>query len=462
MTNFRIEKDSLGEMKVPDAALYGAQTARAIANFPISGIPLPRPLLRALGLIKKHAAQSNAELDLLNNELAEAISKAAAEVVSGDHDLHFPVDIFQTGSGTSSNMNTNEVIANRAAQILGRAVGDKMVHPNDHVNMGQSSNDVFPSAIHIAAAEQLNNNLLPRLKELHTDLAAKADQFQDILKIGRTHLQDATPVKLGQVFSGYARQVELAHERLEVATKGLFELALGGTAVGTGINTHPQFAAKTIAAIAKETSIPFIEANNHFEAQGAKDALVQVSGSLKSCAVSLFKIANDIRFLASGPRCGIGELILPAVQPGSSIMPGKINPVMAESLMQVCAQAFGNDATVSLSGLSGNFELNVMMPVIAYNTLQSIELLNHGVEMFTEKCLNGLQADEQRCGDLLEQSLALVTALVPAIGYDHAANLAKEAHKTGKTLRELALRDGIDAEVLDKLLDPEAMTHPLG
>ncbi len=462
MSQFRMEQDSLGEMKVPDNALYGAQTARAIANFPVSGLTLPRPLLRAMGLIKKYAAQSNADLELLDTKLAEAIIQAATEVIQGEHDQHFPVDIFQTGSGTSSNMNTNEVIANRAAQILGQEIGSKAVHPNDHVNMGQSSNDVFPSAIHIASAEQVYNTLLPALTELHQTLMAKAEQFKEVLKIGRTHLQDATPVKVGQVFSGYARQVELARERVELAAKGLFELPLGGTAVGTGINTHPEFAAKTIAAIAKETTIPFVEAENHFEAQGAKDALVQVSGSMKSCAVSLFKIANDIRFLSSGPRCGIGELILPAVQPGSSIMPGKINPVMAESLMQVCAQVIGNDATVSLSGLSGNFELNVMMPVIAYNTLQSIELLSRGVTAFTEKCLNGLEADEQRCGDLLEQSLALVTALVPEIGYDHAAALAKEAHKTGKTLRELALRDGIDDETLDKLLDPAAMTHPLG
>ncbi len=462
MSQFRMEQDSLGEMKVPDNALYGAQTARAIANFPVSGLTLPRPLLRAMGLIKKYAAQSNADLELLDTKLAEAIIQAATEVIQGEHDQHFPVDIFQTGSGTSSNMNTNEVIANRAAQILGQEIGSKAVHPNDHVNMGQSSNDVFPSAIHIASAEQVYNTLLPALTELHQTLMAKAEQFKEVLKIGRTHLQDATPVKVGQVFSGYARQVELARERVELAAKGLFELPLGGTAVGTGINTHPEFAAKTIAAIAKETTIPFVEAENHFEAQGAKDALVQASGSMKSCAVSLFKIANDIRFLSSGPRCGIGELILPAVQPGSSIMPGKINPVMAESLMQVCAQVIGNDATVSLSGLSGNFELNVMMPVIAYNTLQSIELLSRGVTAFTEKCLNGLEADEQRCGDLLEQSLALVTALVPEIGYDHAAALAKEAHKTGKTLRELALRDGIDGEVLDKLLDPAAMTQPLG
>ena len=460
MTNYRIEQDSLGTMQVPEDALYGAQTARAIDNFPISGIPLPEPLLRSIGLIKKHAAQTNQSLGLLSAEIAEAISQAATEVIEGKLNDQFPVDIFQTGSGTSSNMNANEVIANRAARLLGQPLGSKAVHPNDQVNLGQSSNDVFPSAIHIACSEQLHRKLLPALEQLLQQFAEKADLFKDVLKIGRTHLQDATPVKLGQVFSGYARQVELTHEQIANNTNGLFELPLGGTAVGTGINTHPDFAAITITAITNETDLPFREASNHFEAQGAKDALVATSSSLKGCAVSLFKIANDIRFLASGPRCGIGELILPAVQPGSSIMPGKINPVMTESLMQVCAQVVGNDATVALCGLSGNFELNVMMPVMAYNVLQSIELLSNGITAFDEKCLEGLQADEKRCGDLLEQSLALVTALVPEIGYDRATDLAKQAHKTGRTLRELALEDGITAAVLDKLLDPASMTEP--
>jgi len=462
MNKYRFEQDSLGNMQIPEEALYGAQTARAIDNFPISGIPLPRPMLRALGLIKKHAAQTNQSLGLLSAETAEAISRAAVEVVEGQLDDQFPVDIFQTGSGTSSNMNSNEVIANRAARLLGQPLSSKSIHPNDHVNLGQSSNDVFPSAMYIACSEQLQQELLPALEQLLQRLAEKSEDFKDILKIGRTHLQDATPVKLGQVFSGYARQVELSHERLSVNSSGLYELPLGGTAVGTGINTHPDFAGKTISAIAQETNLPFREATNHFEAQGAKDALLTTSSSLKDCAVSLFKISNDIRFLASGPRCGIGELILPAVQPGSSIMPGKINPVMAEALMQVCAQVIGNDATVTLCGLSGNFELNVMMPVMAYNILQSIELLSRGIKAFDEKCLEGLQADEKRCADLLEQSLALVTALVPEIGYDRAANLAKQAHKTGKTLRELALEDGIAAEVLDKLLDPASMTEPKG
>ncbi|MFO7576970.1 MAG: class II fumarate hydratase [Pelovirga sp.] len=460
MTNFRTEKDSLGEMQVPATALYGPQTARAINNFPISGLPLPPSLLRALGLIKKHAATTNHALGLLPQEVAAAIRDAAAEIAAGELRDQFPVDIFQTGSGTSSNMNVNEVIANRAAQLLGMQIGDKTVHPNDQVNLGQSSNDVFPSAIHIACAEELHQKLLPALDQLLQHMNDKAELFQDILKIGRTHLQDATPIRLGQVFSGYARQVELAQERLAVNSSGLYELPLGGTAVGTGINTHPTFAATTIASIARETRLPFREARNHFEAQGAKDALVATSSSLKDCAVSLFKIANDIRFLASGPRCGIGELILPAVQPGSSIMPGKINPVMAESLMQVCAQVIGNDATVSLGGLSGNFELNVMMPVIAHNTLQSIELLSRAIRAFDEKCLVGLEADEQRCAALLEQSLALVTALVPEIGYDRSADLAKVAHRTGRTLRELALEDGVAEEVLDRLLDPASMTRP--
>ncbi len=460
MTAFRIERDSLGEMQVPEDALYGAQTARAVANFPISGITLKPPMIRALGLIKKHAAQTNLELELLPAEIADVIIRAATEVINGQLSKHFPVDIFQTGSGTSSNMNVNEVIANRAAQLLGQPFGSKAVHPNDQVNLGQSSNDVFPSAIHIACAEQLHQQLLPALEQLLQQLTEKSEQFLDVLKIGRTHLQDATPIKLGQVFSGYARQVELAHERLSVSSSPLYELPLGGTAVGTGINTHPEFAARTIAVIARETCLPFREATNHFEAQGAKDALVSTSSSLKNCAVSLFKIANDIRFLASGPRCGIGELILPAVQPGSSIMPGKINPVMAESLMQVCAQVVGNDATVALCGLAGNFELNVMMPVLAHNVLESIALLSNGIRAFEEKCLAGLQADEQRCAELLEQSLALVTALVPVIGYDRSAELAKQAHKTGRTLRELALEEGVAADLLDKLLDPATMTEP--
>lgn len=460
MDKTRTESDSLGPMQVPTQALYGAQTARAIDNFPISGICLPRPMLRALGLIKKHAANSNSALGLLDKEIAAAIQAAAAEVVEGIHDREFPVDIFQTGSGTSSNMNSNEVIANRATTLLRQGEHPEQIHPNDHVNMGQSSNDVFPSAIHIACAEQLHSALFPALQELHASLLNKQEQFRDIIKIGRTHLQDATPITLGQVFSGYARQIELGMERLEHAAQGLLELPLGGTAVGTGLNTHVKFAPRTIKSIAAETGLEFRETRNHFEAQGSKDAVVSVSAALKNCSVSLFKIANDIRFLASGPRCGIGELILPAVQPGSSIMPGKINPVMAEALMQVCAQVQGNDVTVTACALAGNFELNVMMPVMAYNTLQSIELLCNGITAFNSKCLVDIEADAKRCANLLEKSLALVTALVPQIGYDHAARLAKEAHQSGATLRELALRDGIDAATLDRLLDPTHMLTP--
>ncbi|MDT8419903.1 MAG: class II fumarate hydratase [Desulfuromonadales bacterium] len=463
MNIYRTEQDSLGPMQVPDDALYGAQTARALANFPISGRPLSRPLLRALGLVKQYAARANRELGLLPGPIAGAIIAAAQEVVAGELDSHFPVDVFQTGSGTSSNMNMNEVIANRAAQLLGEQIGGKAVHPNDQVNLGQSSNDVFPTAIHIACVEQLHNHLLPSLKGMEVHLRLKAEEFADVLKIGRTHLQDATPVRLGQVFNGYARQLELARERLLAAAEGLSELALGGTAVGTGINTHPQFAELAIAGIAEETGMEFREAEDHFEAQGAKDGLVALSGALKGCAVSLFKVANDIRFLASGPRCGIGELRLPALQPGSSIMPGKVNPVLAESVMQVCAQVTGNDATVTLCGLSGNFELNVMMPVMAESLLQSIDLLGNVVDLFSERYLKELEADRDRCDELLDRSLALVTALVPAIGYDKSAELAKRAYAEGKTIRELLLAENLlPVSEVDRLLDPERMTEPTG
>jgi len=461
MKEYRTEEDSLGTMQVPNDALYGAQTARALVNFPISGRPLSRPMLRALGMVKLYAAEANQQLDLLPETIASAIAAAAREVLEGELDAQFPVDVFQTGSGTSSNMNINEVIANRAAQLLGKEIGSKAVHPNDQVNLGQSSNDVFPTAIHIACVEQLYNHLLPALKGMEVHLRLKADEFAEVLKIGRTHLQDATPVRLGQVLSGYARQVELAQERLTTAAEGLSELALGGTAVGTGINTHPQFAERTIAGIAEETGFPFREAEDHFEAQSAKDGLISLSGALKGCSISLFKLANDIRFLASGPRCGIGELKLPALQPGSSIMPGKVNPVLAESVMQVCAQVNGNDTTVSLCGLSGNFELNVMMPVLAENLLQSIDLLGNVVDLFTERYLKELEADRDRCDELLDKSLALVTALVPVIGYDKSAELAKRAHAEGKTIRELLLDEKILPEdEVARLLDPARLTEP--
>jgi len=457
MAQTRTEKDSLGSMQVPDTALYAAQTARALINFPISGQPLPAALLNALILIKQQAALTNAELEQLDSQRAEAIVAAATEVLDGQHAEQFPIDIYQTGSGTSSNMNVNEVLARRASQLLGLE-NDRPLHPNDEVNLGQSSNDVFPSAIHIACARQLQELLLPAIQQCEELLRRKSTEFSEVMKIGRTHLQDATPVTFGQIFGGYARQVQLAQERLSAGSSALYELALGGTAVGTGLNTHPEFAPRTIARIARLTRLPFREAANHFEAQSARDALVAVSGSLKACAVGLSKIANDIRLLASGPRCGIGELILPAVQPGSSIMPGKVNPVMSESLIQVCARVIGNDACITLGGLGGYFELNTMMPLMAASMLESIELLGRALTLFSERCLAGLQVNRQRCEELLEQSLALVTALVPAIGYDRAAELAKQAHAAGKTIRELLLTEKLlPAEELERLLDPRQM-----
>ncbi len=457
MTKVRMEKDSMGEMAVPEQALYGAQTARAVENFPISGLRFSRPFLRALGQIKQQAALVNGELGLLDQERAAAIAAAAAEVADGALDEHFVLDIFQTGSGTSTNMNANEVIAGRVRQLLPQLE----IHPNDHVNLGQSSNDVIPTALHLAAAAQLQTRLLPALAELRQALAAKAAEFDDIIKIGRTHLQDATPVRLGQVFGGYARQLERAGERLQQGLEGLLELPLGGTAVGTGINTHPEFAPRVIAALAEQNGLGLREAQNHFEAQGARDAAVAAAGSLQAAAVSLFKIANDIRHLGSGPRCGLGELILPPVQPGSSIMPGKVNPVMAESLMQVCAQVIGNSTAVTLGGLAGNFELNVMMPVMAHNLLQSIELLANACAQFERRCIRGLQADRERCEGLVEQSLAMCTALAPVIGYDRAAQIATQAYQSGRTVRQVALESGVLPEAeLAALLDPRTMTEP--
>lgn len=460
MTATRIEKDSMGTMEVPASALYGAQTARALVNFPISGQRFSRPFIRALGLIKRYAAQANLELGMLDEQRAKAIMQAADEVINGELDEHFVLDIFQTGSGTSTNMNANEVIANRAAQILGKAVGSRAVHPNDHVNLGQSSNDVIPTAIHIATALETRATLVKALFSMQEALGEKALAFNDIIKIGRTHLQDATPVRLGQVFSGYARQLALAIRSIENAAANLLELALGGTAVGTGLNTHPRFASRVIAAIADETGLAFREASNHFEAQAAKDALVEASGALKRTACALFKIANDIRLLGSGPRCGIGELLLPPVQPGSSIMPGKVNPVMAESLMQVCGQVVGNDAAITLGGLSGNFELNVMMPLMAHNLLQSIALLAAAATEFTKRCLTGLEADRGRCESLVEQSLAMCTALAPVIGYDRAADIAKQAYASGRTVREIAMEQQVlPEEKLARILDPRPMTE---
>ncbi len=459
---YRSEKDSMGTMQVPRDAYWGAQTQRALENFPISGWRFPRSFLRALGLIKKAAAQTNVELGLLEEKLGEAIAQAAEEVIAGKLDEHFPLDIFQTGSGTSTNMNANEVIANRANEILGGKIGAlKPVHPNDHVNSGQSSNDVIPSCMHIAAHEEIEKRLLPALEALNEALEIKAGEFDDIIKIGRTHLQDATPIRLGQEFSGWASMVQHDIRGLEHAEEHLAELALGGTAVGTGINTHPQFAAKAIKKINEVTGLEFREAENHFEAQGAKDAIVQTSAALKTTAISLIKIANDIRWLGSGPRCGLGEILLPEVQPGSSIMPGKVNPVMAEALIQVCAQVIGNDAAITIGGLSGNFELNVMMPVMAHNLLQSLTLLSNACDVFTQKLISGLQADRQRCAEMIEKSLAMVTALSPRIGYEAAAKIAQEAQRSGCTVREVALEQKIlSAEELDKLLNPWSMTQP--
>ncbi len=459
MADFRIEKDSMGEMQVPADCYYGAQTQRAVLNFPISGLRFQRPFIRALGSIKKAAAETNLELGLLDERLADAISRAAGEVIEGRHDGQFVLDIFQTGSGTSTNMNTNEVIANRAIELLGGKIGSREVHPNDHVNIGQSSNDVIPTAIHVSAHEEIARRLIPALERLQQTLQAKARQFDDVVKIGRTHLQDAVPVRLGQEFGGYASQVAHSIQRLESAQRSLAELAIGGTAVGTGINCHPEFPGKVVARLSEWMQLPFREADNRFEALAARDAAVEASGMLKSTACSLMKIANDIRWLGSGPRCGIGEILLPATQPGSSIMPGKVNPVIAEALTMVAAQVIGNDLTVSVGGMSGNFELNVMKPVIAYNLLQSIELLANGCDVFRSKCVEGLEANRDRCREMVEKSLAMVTSLAPIIGYDAAADIAKEAYKTGKTVREVArARQILSDEELEKALDPWSMT----
>ena len=457
---FRTERDSMGEMRVPSRVLYGAQTQRAVENFPISDLRFPREFIRALGLIKLAAAQANLDLGLLNKEIADAISRAAQEVIDGKLDHHFVLDIFQTGSGTSTNMNANEVIGNRAIQILGGRVGSRQpVHPNDHVNLGQSSNDVIPAALHIAALESIQRSLIPALERLQDALETKARDFDEVVKIGRTHLQDATPVRLGQEFGGYARQVELSIGRLGKLTDSLAELAIGGTAVGTGINTHPKFAEAAIGYLCRLTDLPFREAVNHFEAQGSKDAIVETSGALKTTAVSLSKIANDIRWLASGPRCGIGEIDLPEVQPGSSIMPGKVNPVIAESVLMAAAQVVGNDATILIGGMGGNFELNVMMPVMAYDVLQSIRLLAASATNFSEKCVEGITANVERCNEMIEKSLAMCTALAPEIGYDAAAAIAKESYASGKTVREVASEKGIlTPERLNELLDPRRMT----
>ncbi len=458
----RIEKDSMGEMLVPDDAYYGAQTQRAFENFPVSDLTLPKPVIKALGIIKRSAAIVNFNLGNLDKDKKNAIVQAADEVISGKFDQQFIVDIFQTGSGTSSNMNTNEIIANRASEIMGGKIGDRHpVHPNDHVNYGQSSNDVFPTAIHVAANIQIEQKLIPELNNLHKALEVKAHEFDTVIKIGRTHLQDATPIRLGQEFSGYAQMIKNGIARLKNTQHFLSELAQGGTAVGTGINTHQDFGKNIAAEISAFSNVEFSEAKNHFEAQAAQDAAVETSGALKTIAVSLSKIANDIRWLGSGPRAGLGELILPAVQPGSSIMPGKVNPVICESMIQACAQVIGNDLAVTLGGQGGVFELNLMLPLIAHNLIQSIQIMTNSCKMFNEKLISDLKVDEKKCRDYIEGSLAMCTSLAPVIGYDKAASLAHLAYETGKTVREIAIEENVlPKEDLDRLLDPKSMTEP--
>ena len=457
----RIERDTMGEVEVPASAFYGVQTARAIQNFPISDLRFPRSFIRAIGLIKWGAAQVNGSLGLLGQKQAHAIQRAAREVVEGRWDGEFPVDIFQTGSGTSTNMNANEVIANRASELLGSKRGSQLVHPNDHVNLGQSSNDVIPTAIHVAAIEMFDRQLIPALSRLQKALRVKARRFDKIVKIGRTHLQDATPIRLGQEFGGYARQIELGLHRARRAQDALRELALGGTAVGTGLNAHPRFASQVIRLVSREIGFPLKEAVNHFEAQAAQDSLVEASGHLRVVATSLMKLANDIRWMGSGPRCGLGELVLPETQPGSSIMPGKVNPVIAESLMMVVAQVLGNDVAVSVAAQFGNFELLVMLPVMAHNLLQSIELLARGSQNFAVRCVEGLAVNEQVCRNSIELSLAMCTSLAPEIGYEAAARIAKESYRTGMTVRQIARRQEILPEdQLNELLDPWKMTGP--
>ncbi len=460
--SFRIEKDSLGDIKVPADKYWGAQTQRSLENFKIGGDRFPREMIRALGILKKSAAFTNWKLGLLPETKGKFIIAAANEVMEGKLDEHFPLVVWQTGSGTQTNMNANEVIANRASELLTGSVKEHSVHPNDDVNKGQSSNDTFPTAMHIAVGERLNNHLIPSLKRLRDSLFKKQNQFQKIIKIGRTHLMDATPLTLGQEFSGYVTQLDKSIERVEKSLKGVYELALGGTAVGTGLNTHPEFAQKAAAAIAKETGLPFISAVNKFEALAAHDALVEASGSLKTIACSLMKIANDIRLLGSGPRSGIGELILPANEPGSSIMPGKVNPTQSEAMTMVCAQVIGNDMAVTVGGMSGHFELNVFKPVIVFNVLNSVRLLGDACLSFAEKCVDGIEANHQQIANHVNNSLMLVTALNPHVGYDKAAKIAKNAYDKNITLKESAIVLGyMSGEDFDRLVRPEEMIGPL-
>ena len=459
--NMRTEQDSMGQLEVPADAYYGANTQRARLNFPISDLRFNRSFIKAIAQIKQSAAVVNKDLGMLEGDLAEAIAAAAQRVIDGEFDDQFIVDIFQTGSGTSTNMNANEVISNVANEALGGGLGARTpVHPNDHVNRGQSSNDVMPTAIHLAAAGAIKDQLLPAMAGLESSLRRKSEEFWPVIKTGRTHLQDATPIRLGQEFLGYAGQLENGRHRAEAALAEMSVLALGGTAVGTGIGMHPEFADRVIARLRELTGLDLSESGNHFQSQNTIDGIVQASGSLKTIAVSLLKIANDIRWLGSGPRAGIGEISLPEVQPGSSIMPGKVNPVIAESVTMVSAQVIGNDQTIVIAGQSGNFELNVMMPVAAYNLLQSIDLLAASCENFARQCIDGLVATS-RGPDMVEQGLAIGTALAPVIGYDAAAQIAHIASETGETIKEVARREtDLSDEQLDKILDPSTMVEP--
>ncbi len=455
----RTERDSMGEIQVPANALYGAGTQRALLNFPVSDLRFGRRFIKALGQIKLAAAQTNAELGLIDESIADSIRTAAQEVIEGEHDDQFVLDIFQTGSGTSTNMNANEVIAHRAAILAGN-LAQKKIHPNDHVNFGQSSNDVIPTALHLACASALKEDLLPSLDMLRTSLAAKSKEFWEVVKTGRTHLQDATPIRLGQEFLGYAGQLERGAKRLGQALEEMCEVALGGTAVGTGINTHPLFSAKACARLAEMTGLPVRETSNHFQSQATLDNCIAASGALKTVAVSLTKIANDIRWLGSGPRAGIGEIDVPAVQPGSSIMPGKVNPVICESVLMVCAQVIGYDAAIAIGGQSGNFEINLTMPLVAYDLLQSVQLLAAAAKNLATQCVDGLKATSKG-PEMVERGLAIGTALAPIIGYDAAASIAKEAAKTGRTIRDVAReRTQLSEAQLAQILDPELMCEP--
>jgi fumarate hydratase class II len=472
MSDFRIEQDSMGEVRVPAEAYFSSQTQRAVENFPISGWRLPTPLVRAMGRVKFACGVANRDLgkltksgkNKLNDAQVKAMLDACQEVIDGKMDDEFPIDVFQTGSGTSSNMNANEVIANRAIELMGgdRFSKDKSIHPNDHVNMGQSTNDTFPTAIHVAVAIEIRDRLIPALEAFYQQLLSKAKQWDKVIKIGRTHLMDATPLRLGQEFGGFARQLELSIERAKLAINPVLELPVGGTAVGSGINTHPEFGNRVSQELARMTGIPFVEAVNHFEANAQRDGLVETHGQLKTIAMTLFNVANNIRWLGSGPRCGFFEVILPDRQPGSSIMPGKVNPVMCESMMQLTTRVIGNDATMTMCGATGgNFQLNIMMPVMGHTALESIHLLTHGTLAFIEFCMEGLEANPEACEASVEQSLSMVTSLNPHIGYEKASKLAKEAFASGKTIRQLCLDEKIlPEEVLSEALDPFSMTEP--